>query len=212
MFLRREADAEVVVEVAAVRRHPLELPAHALAKALDLGQRRARDDQQRDVAMRQVHVHAVDVVGHERAARAALLPARAEHEVLHQQLAAAFEQVGERCAGRRACRRRSPSRCAPTAARGARGRSGRAGASAPSRAPAAPCARRAIAPATRRDGSRLASVSWCSWRAFMVRRSRLRDAGRLRSGPALRTPHGADLAARCRRRSRRGPRRRTRAR
>ncbi len=50
----------------------------------------------RDVAMRQVHVHAVGVVGHERAARAALLPARPEHEVLHQQLAAALEQVGER--------------------------------------------------------------------------------------------------------------------
>ena len=37
-----------------------------------------------------------DLVGHERAARAALFPSRAEHEVLHQQLAPAFEQVGER--------------------------------------------------------------------------------------------------------------------
>ena len=46
--------------------------------------------------MRQVHVHAVAVVSHEGAARATLLPARGEHEVLHQQLAATFEQFGER--------------------------------------------------------------------------------------------------------------------
>ena len=45
--------------------------------------------------MREVHVHAVGVVGHVRAARATLLPSWAEHEVLHQQLAAAFEQLGE---------------------------------------------------------------------------------------------------------------------
>ena len=50
----------------------------------------------RHVALRQVHVRAVDVVGHERAALAALLPAGREHEVLDQQLAAAVEQVGER--------------------------------------------------------------------------------------------------------------------
>ena len=47
-FFRREADAEVVVEIAAVRRHPLELPAHALAKALDVGQWCARDGHQRE--------------------------------------------------------------------------------------------------------------------------------------------------------------------
>ena len=46
--------------------------------------------------MRQVNVHAVAVVGHEGAARATLLPPWGEHEVLHQQLAAAFEQLGER--------------------------------------------------------------------------------------------------------------------
>ena len=37
------------------------------------------DDEQRDVAVRQVHGHAAEVVGHEGAALAALLPARAEH-------------------------------------------------------------------------------------------------------------------------------------
>src|SRR6266403_1451604 len=46
--------------------------------------------------MRQVHLHAVAVVGHEGAARATLLPPRGEHEVLHQQLAATSEQFGER--------------------------------------------------------------------------------------------------------------------
>src|SRR5581483_2056873 len=40
---------------------------------------------------------AVEVVGHERAARAALLPSRAEHEVINDQLAASCEEVGERC-------------------------------------------------------------------------------------------------------------------
>ena len=95
-ILGPEADVEVLVEVVRRRRHPAELPAHALPEALDLGQRRARDGDERDVAVRQVHGHAVGVVGHERAARAALLPAGAEHEVLHQQLAPALEQVGER--------------------------------------------------------------------------------------------------------------------
>ena len=95
-LLGREADVEVAVEVVARRRDPVELPAHALPEALDLGQRRARDGHERDVAVRQVHEHAVGVVGHVRAARAALLPARPEHEVLHQQLAPAVEQLGER--------------------------------------------------------------------------------------------------------------------
>ena len=40
-LLRREAHAEIMVEVVAVRRHPIELPAHAPAEALDFGQRRA---------------------------------------------------------------------------------------------------------------------------------------------------------------------------
>ncbi|MNP47369.1 hypothetical protein D3C76_1414190 [compost metagenome] len=43
----------------------------------------------------QVQVGAVEVVGQERAAGAAFLPAFAEHEVVDQQLAAAGEQVAE---------------------------------------------------------------------------------------------------------------------
>src|SRR3546814_3698741 len=45
--------------------------------------------------MGQMRCHAVTVVGHEGATRATLLPSRAEHEVLHQQLPAALEQVGK---------------------------------------------------------------------------------------------------------------------
>jgi hypothetical protein len=52
------------------------------------------------IALRQVHFRAVDVVGHKGAALAAFLPARGEHEVLHQELAAAFEQAGERAPAR----------------------------------------------------------------------------------------------------------------
>jgi hypothetical protein len=59
------------------------LPAHAPTKALDLGERRARDCDEGNVAMRQVHGHAVDVVGHVGAPLAAYFRARLEHEVLH---------------------------------------------------------------------------------------------------------------------------------
>ena len=51
--------------------------------------------------MRQVHVDAVEVVRPERAARAALVPVGAEHEVIDHELAAAGEQVAERDAGLR---------------------------------------------------------------------------------------------------------------
>src|SRR6185437_1553967 len=36
-----EGDVEIVIEVAAVRRHPFEFPAHPLLVGLDFGQRRA---------------------------------------------------------------------------------------------------------------------------------------------------------------------------
>jgi len=52
------------------------------------------DALQADVAMGEVKSHAVDMVGPEGAARAALLPSRGEHEVLHRKLAAAFKQIG----------------------------------------------------------------------------------------------------------------------
>jgi len=45
--------------------------------------------------MRQVNGHAVGVVGHEGAALAALLPAGGQHELLHDELRATIEQIGE---------------------------------------------------------------------------------------------------------------------
>ena len=101
-FLRGEGDVVVVVEVGAVGRDPLELPAHALLEGLDLGERRARDDDERDVVRVEVRQHAVDAVAEERAADAAFAPAGAEHEVVDDQLAAAVEEVGERLAAVRA--------------------------------------------------------------------------------------------------------------
>ena len=71
------------------------------------------------VAMRQVHVDAVEVVRPEGAARAALVPVGPEHEMLHDELAAAVEQVGRASPCLRAPRRRSPSRPSPRAARDA---------------------------------------------------------------------------------------------
>ena len=47
------------------------------------------------IALGEMKIGAVVVIGHVGAALAALLPARREHEVLHQQLASAFEQVGQ---------------------------------------------------------------------------------------------------------------------
>jgi hypothetical protein len=46
--------------------------------------------------VREVHGTTIDVIGEERAARAALFPVGPEHEVIHDQLAAAVEQLGER--------------------------------------------------------------------------------------------------------------------
>jgi hypothetical protein len=48
----------------------------------------------RDAALGEAGTDAVEVHCHERAAPAALLPARAEHEMLDQQLAPALKQIG----------------------------------------------------------------------------------------------------------------------
>src|SRR5262249_3956767 len=61
-----------------------------------LGQGRARHRDERHVAMLEVQASAVDMVGPERAAHAAFLPSRPEHEMLDDQLAASAEEVGER--------------------------------------------------------------------------------------------------------------------
>ena len=51
--------------------------------------------------MRQVNGHAIGVVGHEGTALAALLPPRRQHELLHDELRPAVEQVGKRHAALR---------------------------------------------------------------------------------------------------------------
>ena len=77
-----EGDVVVEVEVVAVRRHPLEGPAHALVEGRDLRAGRARDRDQHDVVVDQVDQRAVELVGAERAADAAFLPVRSQHEML----------------------------------------------------------------------------------------------------------------------------------
>jgi hypothetical protein len=72
------------------------VPAHALLERFDLGQRRSRNRHQRHVVMLEMDESAVDVIGLERAADAAFLPSRAEHEMIDDQLAASIEEVGER--------------------------------------------------------------------------------------------------------------------
>src|SRR5258708_830126 len=95
-FLGSECHAQVAVEFVGARRQPLERPAHALPERLDLLDRCARDGDQRNVALSQVHDVGVEVVRPERARRASFLPVRAEHEVVDDKLALAGEEVGER--------------------------------------------------------------------------------------------------------------------
>jgi hypothetical protein len=65
-------------------------------ESLDLRERRARAHHDRDVACVDVRRGAVDVIGDERATHAAFLLTRGEHEVVHDQLAATVEEIGER--------------------------------------------------------------------------------------------------------------------
>ncbi len=85
---------EVVVEARAVRRVPRERPTAPRLVALDLRERGARDHRERRVARGQVPQETLgDLVGAGGAARAAVVPARVEHEVDEDQLAPALEHV-----------------------------------------------------------------------------------------------------------------------
>src|SRR5438105_1391676 len=95
-FLGGEGDVEIEVEVAAEGREPLEAPAHAPVIGGELGVRRVRHRDHRDVALVEVHDGAIEAVGPARAVRAAFTPARAEHEVVDDELAAPVEKFGER--------------------------------------------------------------------------------------------------------------------
>ncbi|MFR0657223.1 hypothetical protein SB719_22015, partial [Pantoea sp. SIMBA_079] len=70
--------------------------AHTLAVKFNVGKRRAGDGDHGDVVMRKVLVHTIGVVSHEGAAGAAFLPSRREHEMLHQKLGPAIEEIGQR--------------------------------------------------------------------------------------------------------------------
>src|SRR5207237_1021475 len=94
-LLRRERHAQVVVEVGAGGRDPLEAPAHASLVALDLVEGRARHGHEADVAVGQVQAGAVVMVGPEGAAWASFLVLRSEHEMIDEQLALRAEQLGE---------------------------------------------------------------------------------------------------------------------
>jgi len=97
-LLGGDGDVVVGVEVRVEGRHPLDAPAHAPPVGLERRERRARDEDQAGVPMVEVHDDAVEVVHPERAALAALLPARVEHEVLDDELAAPLEEIRERLA------------------------------------------------------------------------------------------------------------------
>jgi hypothetical protein len=85
---------KVVIEVAPIRRHPLETPAHAILKRFDLRQRRPWDGDECYVVVRKVNIRAIDMVNKERAAFATLLPVsdwRTEHEMVDDQLTPSVE-------------------------------------------------------------------------------------------------------------------------
>ena len=100
VFDRRDGvvdrDVEVVVEVAAPRRRPREAPLHPVPIREQLLERRTGDGGERDVVVLEVQMRLVEAVGDRRAARAAFVPVGVEHEVVHDQLRTAVEQVGER--------------------------------------------------------------------------------------------------------------------
>src|SRR5579883_334674 len=94
-FLRREVNAEIALEVVPERRDPVEAPAHALPECLDAPHRRAGHGGEGHVAVREMDLRGIEVVGQKRAALAAFLPIGAEHEVIDDELAPAGEQIRE---------------------------------------------------------------------------------------------------------------------
>src|SRR5260221_9035850 len=72
------------------------MPAHALPVGFELGQGGARDCHEGNVVVLKMRAGAVDMVGHEGAAGAPFRPARTEHEMLDDQLAASVEQLSQR--------------------------------------------------------------------------------------------------------------------
>ncbi|MNL11465.1 hypothetical protein D3C87_1323030 [compost metagenome] len=94
-LLIREGDVVIVVEIITKGRDPGEIPAHALAIGLDLCERCAGDGNPGDIVIVQMRQRAFDMIAEERAADTALVPIRAEHEMIDKQLAAAIEKLDE---------------------------------------------------------------------------------------------------------------------
>src|SRR5437763_384492 len=91
---RLRTDAEVDVEVALERREPRDRPPHPLPVRLDPGERGARHEREGRVAGVQVR-EVADLVDEHRAAVAARVLVRPEHEVVEEQLTASLEEVGQ---------------------------------------------------------------------------------------------------------------------
>jgi hypothetical protein len=91
----REGDVEVVIEITAVGRIPVEFPAHALFEGFDFFEAGAGDDGEGGVARGKVVLEAVKVIGPEGAVFAAFAPAGAEHKVVDEDLAFAGKHFGE---------------------------------------------------------------------------------------------------------------------
>src|ERR671916_782839 len=101
-----DRDAEVVVEVGSVRRVPGDVPALLALPALELGQRRPRHHGVARVAGVEVLEEAGrELVGPRRAAGAAVLPRRVEHEVVDDELVPPVEQVAQADGALRALQR-----------------------------------------------------------------------------------------------------------
>src|ERR1700704_3765638 len=89
------ADMQVVVEVTALRRVPRQVPAHARLELAQTLIRRARHQHQRGIRTL-IQVDRIwHVVHSERATRATLVDVVQPHEVVDDELAAAFEQIDE---------------------------------------------------------------------------------------------------------------------
>src|SRR5882724_896376 len=110
-LFRREGDVEIKIEICLERGEPLKPPTHALLERRGFFPRRAGNDGERRVALSDVKVPAVEMVGPKEAMLATFLPARPEHEVIDDQLALAAEQLAERLSPEKSLR----LRCFPRA-------------------------------------------------------------------------------------------------
>src|SRR5450631_2595431 len=96
LFFRRKRNVIGEIEIAAKGRHPMKPPAHALFEGFDFGERSTRRYHKRGIAIGKVNGRTVKMICQVRAAWAALLPAGTKHEVVHNELAAAVEKIGQR--------------------------------------------------------------------------------------------------------------------